>query len=339
MSVTIKDLAQRTGFSTATISMVLNHKEHRIPKATCDIIFLAAQEMGYRPNRIASSLVTKRTKTIGLIIPDITNMFFAETASVVERECQKLGYSLFLCNTNDKANQDLAYINVLLEHNVDGLLYVMSLNSDYQYLEGCLEVMRNSGTPVLLIDRTWENGALPQVSVNNEEGGYLACRHLLDLGHRQIGCISGPMGTQSSRQRLYGYIRALQEEGVRFQEALVVEGDFHIRSGQAVALQLLTKGVTAIFACNDLMAIGVYQAAAKLGLRVPEDFSVVGYDNLAISSILEVPLTTVGQPVDEMGTCAVRALMQCIEKKPDAQKSIMLTPSLIVRSSTRRVGE
>ena len=221
MRVTIKDVAEKAGLSVSTVSLVLNNKPHRISEETRQRVLEVARQMNYRPNRLAVGLIKNRTNTIGLLIPDITNMFFAEIAKGAEMGCQEQGYSMILCNTNDNPQKDIDYVNVLLERGVDGIIFVMAVNSSNNKARECYELLRQFEKPVVLVDRVVEELELPSVATDNELGGYLATRHLLELGHTRIGCITGPMGSQSSKQRLFGYIRALQEYDIPFYSGLV----------------------------------------------------------------------------------------------------------------------
>lgn len=332
MAATIKDIARITGFSPATVSLVLNHKEHRIPQKTRDTILQAAKEINYRPNRMAASLVTKRSRTIGLILPDITNSFFADIAAAAETECAKADYSLMLCSTNDVPEQDVRYVNLLLERGVDGVLFAMAVNSQTNCADECLNLLKEAATPVVLIDREWNIDSMVNVTSDNEEGGYIACRHLMELGHAAIGCITGPMGTQSAQKRLYGYIRALQEAGRPFDPKLVLEGDYHTDSGYRLSEKLVALGATGLLVGNDMMAMGVYKRLRELGLKIPRDVSVVGYDNLPFADFLETPLTTVAQPARDMGKTASKKLLRMLADKP--QQSSLYTPTLVMRGST-----
>lgn len=332
MPITIKDIAKRTGVSVSTVSMVLNGKDYRISQATRSKVKAAARELNYRPNRMAAGLVTRTSKTLGLIIPDITNGYFAEMASVIEANCALNGYSLILCSTNDIPEQDVKYVNLLLERSIDGVLLVMAVNSLNNCVEECLHLLHEAEVPVLLLDREWRGGGVVNVISNNEQGGYLACSHLLELGHRRIGCITGPLRVQSSQKRLDGYARALREHGVACDAGLILEGDYHTGSGYELCGHLLEQDVTAIFSCNDMMALGVYKKLREKGLRVPQDISLIGYDNLNFTDFLEVPLTTVSQPAPLLGDMALSKMLQMLRgEKPE---DTVFLPELVVRSST-----
>lgn len=332
MRVTIKDIAEKTGLSVSTVSLVLNNKKHRLSEKTRTRVWDAARELGYRPNQLAVSLVTRRSKTLGLIIPDITNAFFAEIARAAEAESQRNGYSVILCNTNNDPQKDMEYTNILLDRGIDGVIFVMSVAGYQSQGAECLGLLRSMEKPVIMVDRVLPDQPDTSVLTDNAYGGYLATSHLLGLGHRKIGCITGPMGA-SSRQRLFGYIRALQEHGIAFDPELAPEGDYRTESAYRLAGGLLEKGVTAIFACNDMMAYGVYRRAIQEGRSVPDRLSIVGYDDLAFSEIMEIPLTTVRQPAGEMGACAARKLIERIEGQSGGG-DVTFQPELVVRKST-----
>jgi LacI family transcriptional regulator len=341
MRVTIKDIAKKTGLSVSTVSLVLNHKKHRISEETCRRVMQAAEELHYRPNQMAVGLITKKTRTIGLIVPDVTNMFFAEIAKGAEAQCQKSGYSIILCNTNDNPEKDIDYINVLMDRGVDGILFTMAVNSTTNKASECIKIFNQFEKPAILVDRVLnvnnsDNG-FPSVTVDNELGGYLATCHLLELGHRKIGCITGPMGAQSSQQRLFGYIRALQEFNCPFDQTLIKEGDYHTSSGQILFKEFFKQGVTAVFAFNDMIAYGVYCQAKKIGLHIPQDLSIVGFDDLPFSEILETPLTSMKQPAYEIGECAVKKMIEKINNPQLQTKNTVFKPELIVRKSTSQI--
>lgn len=335
--VTLKDIARHTGLSVATVSLVLNNKVHRLSTETKEKVLKAAKELRYRPNQLAVGLVTRRTRTIGLVIPDVTNMFFAVIAKGAQICCQKRGYHMILCNTNDSPDKDLEAVEVLMDRGVDGVL--MTISSAGSKARECLETLERMEKPLVLIDRVLPETGASAVLSDNELGGYIATRHLLELGHRRIGCISAPMALTSSKMRVFGYIRALQEYAVAFDPALMEEAPFQLVSDFALVRRLLDAGATAIFAYNDLMAYGVYKLAVEAGLRIPQDFSLVGYDNLFFSELLEVPLTTVSQPVLEMGEAAANLLVDRIEGADDTGGgSVCFKPELVVRRSAGPPG-
>lgn len=333
MRTTIKDIANYTGFSVTTISLVLNHKAHKIPKSTKDTIFEAVEKLNYHPNQLAVGLVKKRTDTIGLIISDVSNVFFANLAKGVEDECRKKGWNLFLCNTNDKHTRDLSYIQALADKGVDGILFCMSLDSDKKKAMESIRLFEKLKMPVVMIDRFLEEASCSSVIVDHVQGGYAAAKYLLEHGHKKIGCVTGPQELEDSRDRLNGYKKALYEYGIPFQKELVYEGKYDCESGAKGAEYLLKHDVTAVFAFNDMSAYGAYNHMKQRGINVPEEISLIGYDNIFFSELLDVPLTTVHQPVYDMGAEAVRQLAAEVESERGSRKCITFQPALIERAS------
>jgi len=334
MRPTIKDIAKKAGVSVTTVSLALNGKGDALSDATVQKVIAVAAELNYSPNQMAVGLITKKTMTFGLLVPDICNMFFSSIAKGAEEQSQKSGYNIIFCNTNDNPQKDIEYTKVMLNRSVDGIILIMSANSYGNSALECYKLIEKSKTPIVLVDRTADEFSAPSVMVDNELGGYLATRHLLDLGHKKIGCITGPMSTQSSKQRFYGYIRALQEYNIIFDPSLIEEGEFHAESGIQLSAKLIDKQVSAIFAFNDMVAYGVYIQAAKRGMKIPADLSIVGFDDTEFSEIMQVPLTTVQQPGFEIGQTAVRKLVDMISQPDQPVESTIFRPKLILRGST-----
>lgn len=339
MRTTIKDIASYTGFSVTTISLVLNNKADKIPKSTKDTIFEAVDKLHYRPNQLAVGLVKKRTDTIGLIISDVSNVFFSNLAKGVEDECRKKGWNLILCNTNDQHERDLSYIQVLADKGVDGILFCMSQDSDKKKARESIRLLQKLKLPFIMIDRFLEEASCCSVTVDHKMGGYAAAKYLLELGHKRIGCVAGPLKLEDSRDRLIGYKKALEESGISYQKELVYEGSYSRETGTKAVDYLLDHGVTAIFTFNDMAAYGAYNRLRQKGIKVPEEISLVGYDDIFFSEILDVPLTTVRQPIYDMGVEAVKQLVGEVESGETSQKCITFQPALIVRESAAAVKE
>lgn len=334
LRTTIKDIANYTGFSVTTISLVLNNKAKKIPSTTRETIMNAARELNYHPNQLAVGLVKKRTETIGLIISDVSNVFFSNLAKGVEDECRCRGWNLILCNTNDKHERDLSYIQVLADKGVDGILFCMAQDSDQKGAKESVALMKRLKIPFVMIDRFLLEAECCSVIVDHQQGGYLATKHLLELGHQRIGCVAGPLRLEDSLERLQGYQKALEEYGVPFRKELVYEGWYGRESGTEAVNVLLQKNISAIFAFNDMAAYGAYSQLRKKGFRVPDDISLVGYDDIFFSELLDVPLTTVRQPIYDMGQEATRQLVEEVESKNVSHKCITFQPELIQREST-----
>lgn len=334
MRATIKDIAEDTGFSITTISLVLNNKATSIPTATKEIIIKSAKDHGYRPNQLAVGLLKKQTKTIGLIISDIRNVFFSTLAKAIEDECHRNGRNLILCNSNDEHQRDIDYINVLADKGVDGIIYGMSLDTDYEKAIECYKLMDELHLPFVMVDRYFDSLNYYSVSTDHFHGGYLAAKHLIDRGYERIACVTGPKHLQDSEDRLNGYKFALKEVGIQYDPDIIYEGQYTVNSGAEAMGLLKDKDISAIFAFNDMTAFGVYNYAKKLGISIPKDIALVGYDDIFFAEILEVPLTTVHQPITEMGISSVQLLLSLTKGEKIAKRNISLQPILMVRKST-----
>lgn len=339
MRATIKDIANDTGLSVTTVSLVLNGKAHKIPEDTKKRIMESAQKLNYRPNQLAVSLVKKRSKTIGLIIPDIGNIFYANMVKGIEECCRENGRTLVLCNTNDLHKRDMEYIRFLADQGVDGIIYVMSRESDETAGKESVRLLEQLQLPFVLLDRFLTDVDCAEVILDHEMGGYLAARHLAELGHKKIACVTGPANLADSERRLKGYARALQEFHIPFDERLVYEGDYTMECGERAVTALMQYGYTAVFACNDLSAFGVCRQLSQYHKKVPVDISVVGYDDVLYAEMMAVPLTTVRQPVYEMGVESVKRLISLIKKKKVEKRQAVFEPKLIIRSSTMGIGQ
>jgi LacI family transcriptional regulator len=330
---TIKDVAQAADVSITTVSHVINGTRHVSDELRLRVL-KAMTELDYRPNVLARSLRLGQTKTVGLIVPDNSNPFFAEMARTIEDVGYNNGYSVILCNTDGNPEKQESYVRMLATKRVDGVIFVSAGGSemDPQYLV-------DEGIHVVIVDRDVPNVPADIVLVDNEQGGYQATRYLIDLGHRRIACVTGPFELTPSAQRTDGYRRALREAAIDLNQAYVVGGDFQSQSGEAALARLLAldQRPTALFACNDMMAIGVVRAARQFGLTVPDDLSVVGFDDIPLAEVISPALTTVAQPLADMSRIASDLLIQRMQGRavsPEWQR-IVLTTKLIVRDSCR----
>jgi LacI family transcriptional regulator len=323
---TIKDIAKRSGVSITTVSRVLNRKEEGMSEKTREKVLKVIKEAQYQPNQFARGLVTKQSKLLGLIVPTIANPFFPELCRGAEDEANKRDYSLVICNSDDKPEKEERYLRVLKEQQIDGIILSSFSPSSKRLLE-------EGNIPCALLDRVIEGNLYTSVFLDNEFGGYLAGKHLTDLGHRNIACISGPISIRNSFERVKGFRRALEESGINHQNILESEGEFTTESAYKHAKDLLMhNNITAIFACNDLMAFGVYQAAHELNIKIPEELSIIGFDDIPFASSLIPKLTTIRQDTYEMGRRAVELLINQIET--GKTESFQFNPALITREST-----
>lgn len=332
MSVTIRDVAKAAGVGQATVSRVLNSSGYVHPD-TRERVQQAATALGYVPNYLARSLVSRSTATVGLILPDITNPFFPGITRGAEDAASARGYTVFLCNTDNDPAMEVQDVRKLRERLVDGIIFVGA--TDRRELLASLQA---DGVPVVVTDRQVENLDVDMVLVDNTLGALLACRHLIELGHRVIAHAAGHLGTRTGQDRLTGYRQAIEEANLGFSEALVIRGDYSVESGQHAAQVLLgrTPRPTAIFCGNDLTAMGVLRAAEAAGLVVPDDLSLVGFDDVQMASLLRPALTTVRQPAYDMGRLAMEMLLERIAGQAGSARRTIFQPELVVRSTTRR---
>lgn len=330
---TIREVAESAGVSYATVSHVINNTRLVSPE-TRERVLAAMDALNYRPNALARSLRQGKTNTLGLVLPDSANPFFAEIGRSIEDEAFKKGYSVFLCNTELDTQRELFYVDVLSKKQVDGIIFVAAGDQ-----ADSLEFLVGRNMPVVMVDRSVPNVEVDAVFTDNQLGGYLAARHLLELGHKRIACISGPSSITPSAERMIGYRKALEEAGLPYDETLILRGDYHAQSGMEVthAILKMNPRPTAIFALNDLMALGALQAAAEANCAVPEDLAVVGYDDLEIARFTNPPLTTIAQPKKEIGVKAIDLLVDRISRKDRSPSRLVLPPELIVRRSTQTI--
>jgi len=337
--LTIRDIAAHAGVSHTTVSLVLNNKESRVSAETKARILQIAQDMNYIPNQIAVSLATQKTHTIGLITPDLTNMFLSSLGAGVEMYAQTQGYSVFFCNCNEDYHKCIDYIHEFVKRKIDGLVVIppSGINN-----EGYLELavaLEESDIPYILVDRAVRHLSRDFITIDNKLGGFLATEHLLELGHKKIGCITGPLTEFGAQRRLQGYRDALEKTGIPITEAYIFEGNYHFYSGVRGAERLLAEGVTAIFACNDMMALGVNKYATDHGLVIPRDLSLVGFDNNPVTEFMSIGLTTISQPYDLMGRYACEILLNRIDGEQPLSNTQKSNDSLTVRGSTVSVKD
>ena len=327
--VTIKDVARVAGVSPSTVSRALNDSP-LIREETKARIRRIAQELGYERNELARGLVKGASGAIGLVIPDITNPFFAEVTRGVGEVAHARGYGVILCNTEEDPDRERSYIRLLRRKRVDGLI-LTSVTAEDPYLKA----LARSKTPFVLVSRACQLVPAPYVGVDDRLGGRLAVEHLVELGHRRIGFIGGPADVQSSLDRLAAFEAVLTEHGIPVREEWISFSDFTQRAGYRAGKELLRRKVrpSAVFAANDVVALGVLQAADELGLRVPEDLSVLGYDDISYAGLPRIELTTVAQPSFEMGKIAAEWLLSVLEGGP-RRLYRLLTPKLVVRRTT-----
>ena len=335
MAVTLKDIADQSGVSMKTVSRVLNN-EPNVSPATRERVEDAATELGYRPNLAARGLATSRSFLIALLYDDVSSSYVLSLMQGATDACHAAGYHLVVEPVvNRELDTPAAVARLLRRLNVDGLILTPPL-SDNPALLDSLDALGMRAVRLAPIDR---GGAHPVITIANAAAAREVMAHVLALGHRRIGFITGPDGHSASRERLRGYREALEAAGIAFDPALVVEGDFTWRSGRAAAkaLMQLASGPTAVFACNDDMAAGVLSWMGAHGRKAPQDIAVAGFDDTPLSRIVHPPLTTVGQDVRAMGALAADILMDDDPKTSGARSrphEYSFAHTLVVRAST-----
>ncbi|EHC7287057.1 substrate-binding domain-containing protein [Vibrio parahaemolyticus] len=328
---TMKDIAKLAGVSTSTVSHVIN-KTRFVSEEISERVNNAAKELNYyAPSALARSLKVNRTKTIGMLVTTSTNPFFGEVVKGVERSCYHKGYSLILCNTEGDNERMRQSINTLLQKRVDGLILMCSS------LEGeRIDVFeRYPDIPVVVMDWGPMLFTSDKIQDNSLRGGYLAAKYLIDCGHTEIGCITGPLIKHQAQMRYEGYKRAMNEAGLEFNANWIIESDFECEGGYQAFKKMAERGTlpSSIFVSNDMMAMGVINAANELSIKVPDDLSIIGYDDIHIAKFMSPSLTTIHQPKYRLGQAAVETLVRRLDDKSNEVQVVQLEPTLVVRNS------
>jgi len=329
MKPTIYDVAEKAGVSIATVSKVINNRG-KISEKTKKKVFEVMKQLDYQPSVVASALTGKRTQTIGLLIPDIANPYFAEVAKSLEKSAQKYGLGIVMCSTDSDSQKEADYISLLLRKQVDGLI----IASDIQNMN-LIEAVIKKGIPIVLFSVDNPSLYVNVVTVDDYKGGYQATEHLIQKEHKDIAIIV-EKNKDSSKYRFQGYMDALKHHHLEIKQDFIKYAHSDISESRKVVDELLSmkNKPTAIFACNDLLATGVIQEARKHNLHIPIELSVVGFDNTILAEISDPGLTTVAQPIEEMAKYSIDLLVDEIEQKSTKRQRIMLLPELIIREST-----
>lgn len=329
MKFNIKDVAKKANVSISTVSRVINQSKPVRPK-TKERVLKAIEELGYRPNAIARSLKVKHTQSIGIMVPDIANQFYPEVVRGIEDVANMYEYTIFLCNTDLDDDKELKYFTEMEEKQVDGLIFMGNILTDSLASE-----MKNTDMPVVLIGS--DHPDLPSVTIDNTLAARSAVEYLLEKGHQRVAVITGKMkDPMMGRARLRGYREALENAGIPWRSEWVVEGGYRFRSGYEGAKQLLLleERPTAIFVASDEMAIGAMRAILEQGLEIPKDVAVVGFDNVDMSGKVYPSLTTLGQPMYEMGAIGMRLLTKYLQGEMVQDNKVVLNFELIERESS-----
>lgn len=330
---TIKKIAQLLDLSITTVSRVLNGKakQYRISQKTEDLVKETATRLNFQPNQIAQNLRLKRTNTIGLAIPDISNPFFANLARTIEIELRRQGKLILLCDTNDNTELERETLSLLIGRKVDGLLVApVGLYSDHLKQVGQV--------PLVLIDRYFEDLSIPYVATDNQLGAYEATQYLIEKGHQRIACIQGLPNTISNKERIKGFSQAIKDYQLNQDNISLLGGDFSIENGYESALTLLEKThpPTAIFTLNNQIALGAMQVIQEAGLSIPHDISLISFDEQPYFQLTNPPISTIKQPIEQIGKEAVQSLFRLMTRQ--AVENKLLPPTLIERASVNTIS-
>ena len=324
---TLKDIANATGYSLSTISYVLNGKK-KVKPETYTRIMDAVRELNYHPNQLARGLKMKRTCTIGVIVPDISNEFFPEILKGIDNVAHENHYNIFLCNTNNDSSLEKEAVNMLVSKDVDGIIFIGVANS--QILQS-----DDISVPIVLVDRKIGN-AYTSIITDNYRGGYMATEHLIRRGYKNIVLLGGTPTIPNFFDRIRGYMDALGDNGIPYSEENVIVCDCSISGGYKMTKELIKKNLKpdAIFAMGDMIALGVMRGLRDNGISVPEDVALIGFDDISIASHTIPALSTVSQPKFELGRMAAEKLFAQISSKEKAVEHIVLDPELVIRETT-----
>ncbi|PSV11029.1 substrate-binding domain-containing protein [Photobacterium leiognathi] len=330
---TMKDVAKLAGVSTSTVSHVIN-KTRFVSEEISERVNKAAKELNYyAPSALARSFKVNRTKTIGMLVTTSTNPFFGEVVKGVERSCYQQGYSLILCNTEGDHQRMHESINTLLQKRVDGLILMCATleGEHFDIFEHYADI------PVVVMDWGPMQFTSDKIQDNSLRGGYMAAKYLIDAGHSEIGCITGPLDRIQAEMRYNGYLQAMDEAGFSVEPSWVVEADFECEGGYNAFSQLHANGAlpSALVVANDMMAMGVINAANEVGIQIPEQLSIIGYDDIHIAKFMSPSLTTIHQPKYRLGQAAVETLLTRLDEPETAPRIIELEPTLVERNSVK----
>jgi LacI family transcriptional regulator len=342
--VTIKHVAEEAGVSIKTVSRVINNLPDVSP-VTRQSVLEVIKRLGYQPNAIARSLVSRRTRTIGIINADFNDEFFSSLLKGAELAARRYGYFIMLASTENNTHGEPEYIRLITERYVEGILFAQpGYDSDQadSLTNGYLYEILQASIPVAIFasGKMPIMGKLTILDIDNIEGGKQATQCLLKHGHSQLAMIMGPQSRKAAKDRTNGFMLALGVEGIKPDDCMMIEGDWSYQSGEQAAQRLLNekKTFTGVFAQNDRMAMGAIKAFRNAGFRIPEDISIVGYDDSEAGKYYSPPLTTIRQPIEEIGEIAVLSIIHAIEEKKEGQKEVVLQTEIVERSSCTKVN-
>lgn len=325
---TIKDVAKLAGVSITTVSMVLNNTEHKISEQTRKKVLIAAEKLDYKANNIARSLVTKKSNSIMLIIPDLINPFFSLLANQLTLYADRLGYILYIYNSYNKTMDEKAFVDLIERNYIEATLIVDRRVKNFN------EKIINRYNLVFLDEFDYQNKNINIVTGDNEKGGYLATKYLLDNGFENIGLNIGPQNTPNSTRRLSGSLKCMIENDVEYDPQNIIHGNYSFEGGYQAGQYFSTRNIDAIFSFSDLSTYGILNYFSKKGIRVPEDISIISYDNLLMNSLISPKLTSIDQNIDKIAMLAIKMIDDLINDKL-IDKKILVNPTIVRGESVK----
>ena len=329
MKIKLKDVADKAGVSITTCSLILNNKPINTSEETKKAVLNAARELGY--------IKKYKVRNIGLIVPDLENLYYTELTKKISAEAQKENYNIVIFDSNNSLKQERNNLNLIRQTDIEGLLLsLIPSEENLPHLQSILrDLTENEHLPIVILDSNYPSLNSHSICVNNYQGGYLATEHLIELGHTKIGCITGDSGYPVYQDRTQGYCSAFTQNQLSFNKDWIYNGKFTMDTGYQATPYLLEQGVTAIFAQNDMIAFGVYHYLKEHGIRVPEDVSLVGFDNIPFIQMIGLPLTTIAQPIQQMAERSIEILLSPTYRQNTSDRiTLTLQPELIVRASS-----
>ncbi|QZY57226.1 LacI family transcriptional regulator [Crassaminicella profunda] len=334
VSITIKDVAKKAGVSISTVSRVINGSKP-VSSEIRQKVLKVIEETGYRPNPVARSLVMKKSQLIGVVVPDISNVFIGEILNGIEEIGKMYGYDILLCNTYGQLEQELRYLNLLRAKQVEGIVFMT-----WKLEEKLVEYLETIDIPVSLVNRNTSNLNIPSVSIDNFQAAYEMTKFLIENGHKKIALIRSSLDQNAFGLDQYnGYKEALEEHGLEINEKLVKYGNWKLENSYEIVEEFIDEKIlpTAIFAASDEMAIGAINCLLDNGYKVPEDVSVVGFNDIKLASIYRPNLTTIHQPIYDIGAVAMRMIVKKIDGEEVDSNVITLPHELMVRESSKNI--
>ncbi|WP_066712453.1 LacI family DNA-binding transcriptional regulator [Clostridium sp. Marseille-P299] len=336
MKVTIKDIAREAGVSAAAVSLVLNEKECRIAEETKKRIIEVAKKFNYTVNQQARSLVTKKSNVIGLIIPDIENIFFSSLSKRIEEYCRKKGYAIMIVNSDENPQADIELLHLLVSRGVDGILYTPSIGSDEDY-EKVKIYLKSLPVPYVMVDRYLDDVECNKVYIDNINGSFQAVSMLVKSGHTKIGCIGNAVAKANSR--VTGYKEAMKQFNLPVNENYIYDGQYKAIGGYNAGKEIVNSDLTAVFICNDMMTLGFLKCLSEYGKKVPDDYSIVSYDNTLHNFVVSPEITTIDQDLGKLARNSCRLLFKHINNENAAPEVICLYPQLLVNESVKLINK